>query len=332
MIVSGTGITAFTAKIGPDYIPATVYALQWIQGANGSWYAVDRGASADIYGVEISLYKDEATINDFIAQVEANREAGSNVLSLSGFNSQEHIFGADVDYSGTITATAAMNRRTQGSWKGFGVTLKLSALSPGFVGTEPLTFPSSGWTFFVMPFAGVAVSSLFSTVPGVIVMDMVNYNLYFPSYPLDEIGTMVQGRQYVACASTAFSIPVFLPTGHVPKLRFLDVGYDADANYTINKLQNYDTSFSYQDHAADDGSFTGTYTFDNAEMQALRRFVASNRGTAFTTPDIIGVANAFGRIAATATVKITYFEDMGMLGMVMGAPRWKAKITLSQCY
>jgi hypothetical protein len=255
MIVSGTGITTFNAKIGPDYVPATVYALQWLQGSNGSWFCVDRGATADIYGVEISLYKDEATINNFIAQVEANREAGSNVIQLSGFNSQEHIFGADVDYSGAINATAVMDRRTQGSWKGFGVTLKLSALSPGFVGTASLPF-----------------------------------------------------------------------------LRFLDVGYDADANYTVNKLQAYGTNFYFQDHAADDGSFSGVYTFTDSEMATLRRFVATNRGTAFATPAIIGVAKPWGRMAATSTVKMTYFEDQGMIGMLNGVPRWKAKITLSQCY
>ena len=256
MIVSGSGITSFNAKISPDYVPATVYAIQWIQGSNGSWYAVDRGTPADNYGVEISLYKDEATINNFIAMIEANRQAGSNVLQLSGFNSQEHIFGADIDYSGTINATAVtIQRRTQGTWRGFGVTLKLSALSPGFVGTASL-----------------------------------------------------------------------------PILRLLDVGYDADANYSINKLETYNTSFYYQDHAADDGSFTGVYTFDDSEMMALRRFVATNRGSAFCVPPIIGVSAPFGRMAATANVKITYFEDMGMLGLVNGLPRWKAKITLSQCY
>jgi|GEM_PF-2773672 hypothetical protein len=260
MLIAGTGITSFNAKIQPNYVPATVYALQWIQGANGTWYCVDRGSAADVYDVEISLYKDETTINNFINQIQANRESypatGANILQLSEFNVQECIFGADIDYSGTINATAFMERRIQGSWKGFGISLRLSALSPGFVGV----------------------------------------------------------------------------TGVLPTLRFLDVGYDADANYTINKLAAYDTTEYYQDHAADDGSFTGVYTFDPNEMIALRRFVATNRGAAFTTPSIIGVAAPWGRMEATSTVNMTYFEDMGMSNFVNGLPRWRAKITLSQVY
>lgn len=253
MQIAGTGITTFTAKIKDDFIPKTTYALTWSQLSDGSWYSVDRGSGADTYDADIRLYGTESVINDFIDQIEANRVAGSNVISLSSFNAQEHIFGADINYSGALSCTAIMQRRTQKTWKGFGVALRLSLLSPSFIGGS----------------------------------------------------------------------------GSLPPLRLLDVGYDADADYEIVKFDSYNRSFSYQDHASDDGSFAGVFTFTDAEMIALRRFIAVNRGSAFSRPDISGVDFPFGRLSPYDLVNLIAFEDMGMLNMLAGTSRWKAKLTLA---
>jgi hypothetical protein len=144
MIISGTGITTLTAKIKPDFQPVTTLALQWNQQSSGNWSATDRGATADFYDAEaVRLYAKETVINNFITQVEANRVAGSNVITLSSISSSEHIFGADVDMTGgtypVLAAVLEIDHRAQGSWKGWSVTARLRMLSPyAFVGTSAL--------------------------------------------------------------------------------------------------------------------------------------------------------------------------------------------------
>lgn len=134
MYIEGTGFTKFSAKIKPDFRPETVLAIQWNQLSSGNFVATDRGSTSDVYDVDIRLYGNESDMISFVNNIELNRTAGSNVLTLSGFNNQEHIFGADIDYTGNITATAKLEKRGQKTWKGFEQKLRLSCLSPSFVG------------------------------------------------------------------------------------------------------------------------------------------------------------------------------------------------------
>lgn len=253
------GENSITIKIKNDFVPDTKLSLTWFQLSSGEFVATDRGSDADTYDCDIRLYKDETTINTFIDFIEANRTTATNpnVLTLSGFNSAEHIFGADVDHSGSITATAFMDRRRQGTWKGFEQTLRLSCVSPAFVGGTPNSFPL---------------------------------------------------------------------------LQKADVGYDADSDRTINKFDSYNRTFSYQEHSADSGLYSGVYSFTDEEMIKMRRLVATKRATAVAMPTIIGVAHPFGRRSNSTSVKIIEFEDMGMISVVNGVPRWKAKITLCESF
>ena len=152
MLINGSGISpAFSAKIKPDFQVQTTLALKWAQASNGNWYAIDRTSAADDYACTVNLYSKETGdaqfmgINDFIAMLENNREATSgtpNILALSDFALNEHIFGEDVDYSGTINATydpSAAVRRSQGSITGWGYSgLRLVAQGPSFVGAAVL--------------------------------------------------------------------------------------------------------------------------------------------------------------------------------------------------
>ena len=153
MLINGSGISpAFSAKIKPDFQVQTTLALKWAQASNGNWYAIDRTAVADDYACVVNLYSKEAAdaqfmgINDFIAILENNRETTTgtpNILALSDFALNEHIFGEDVDYSGTINATydpSAAVRRSQGSIKGWGYSgLRLVAQPTlSFVGAAVL--------------------------------------------------------------------------------------------------------------------------------------------------------------------------------------------------
>ena len=261
MHIEGNNITGFDVKIKPDFKVETILALRWFQLSSGYYVGIDRTVDADQYATSIRIYKDETTINDFINQLELNRVAGSNVLTLSNFNSQEHVFGADINYEGTgelaIRATVMMTRRAQKTWRGFELPLRLSLLPPfSFVGGD----------------------------------------------------------------------------GSLPLLHFLDIGYDADANYEIRKFDSYSRQFTYQDHTSDIGSFTGIFEFTDEEMIQLRRYLAAQRGATIEIPGISGVTYPWGRRSVSYPIyaKVINFEDLGISSMVYGKPRWRVKITLAE--
>lgn len=260
MLISGTSIPAnFNVKIKKGFTPETDYALKWIPLSSGNYSCTDRGAAQDKYECTVDFYSTEQTeinskksINEIINALEANRTAGSNVIQLSNINAGEYIFGADIDYSGTLNCTAlTIDRRTQNTWKGWGLSMRLVVSSPSFTGSPVL-----------------------------------------------------------------------------PVLRCVDVGIDADTDRTINKFRAYDTTLYYADHASDKGLFVGTFTFTTSEMQGLRRYVATQRGSTITISNILGVSYPWGRRTTSypLSAKILKFEDMGMFGN----SRWKAKITFAE--
>jgi hypothetical protein len=263
LITTIRGDTWFTVKIKNNFKPVYTPALIWAQASSGNWNATDRGASVDYYDAEnVRLYGNESGINTFIAYVETNRKAPTsdplpNELILSNFNETEKIFGADIDYSTELyTTIPIIDRRIQGSWKGFGVACKMRLL-PTF------------------SFVGSAV---------------------------------------------------------LPTLRHLAVGYDADADRTINKLDSYDNTFFYQDHRSDEGIFSGYFIFTDSEMADLRQFHATQRGSAFSLTGISGVAYPFGKNRYDIhgnypyTVKLLKIEDE----QVWSVGRWKCKLTIAE--
>lgn len=148
MRISGTGITPFDIKIKPDFQPVTKLALRWKQASNGNFFATDRGVLVDTYDARCKLYGVQATIDNFISEIETNRAADNNVISLSDFDGAlsnwptQEIFGVNVNYATSISATVIRNgRKAQRTWKGFGLGVWFRALSPTFVtdtGSLPL--------------------------------------------------------------------------------------------------------------------------------------------------------------------------------------------------
>lgn len=246
-----------TVKIKPDFVPETKLALKWVQLSDGNWVCTDRGSAEDTYDTEIRIYGREDAVNNIINIVENARSTYDNVLSLSGFNSQEHIFGADLNYANEIQATAFMQGRIQKTWKGFEVALKLSCLSPSFIGGN----------------------------------------------------------------------------GSLPNLRHLEVGYEAESEYTIEKFDSYRRNFSYVDRSADAGKFTGSFYFTDQEMIQLRRYVAKQRGNTISIPNIFGVNYPFGRRSTVYPyyAKILEIVESGMVTDLLGdRPRWKTSITFAE--
>lgn len=142
MLITGTGITDFTAKILPDFRPVTTLAIKWRQLASGNWAGLDRGAAQDQYEARFSIYGTEATINNFITQINNSRVNGDNTITLSTFTATEYIFGENVNHtSSALTATVlSMPQRSQRTWKGFTVAdihIRLTS-TVAFTGTSVL--------------------------------------------------------------------------------------------------------------------------------------------------------------------------------------------------
>jgi hypothetical protein len=252
MVISGTGITTFTAKIKPDFKPKSYYALQWAQAADMNWHATDRGSARDYYECEdFRLYAKENVINNFINQVENSRVSGDNTLTLSSFSSTEHIFGEGIVYSGNLTVTVLeIPSRAQNTWKGWSITCKLRLLSP-----------------------------------------------------------------YAYTSSTAT----------LPPLRCVDVGYSADSERTITKIDTYNNAFTYVDRVCDSGVFTGTFLFTIPQMEQLKLFAVLIRATPFSISKIWGVNYPWGRRTTTYPIyaNLKTIEDEQMEGV----HRWKCKLT-----
>lgn len=73
----------------------------WQLKGNGYYTARDLGISQDRYESQVLI----SDTKEVIAALQAVLKANKKEITLSGFNSAEIIFGADVDYSEPITAT-----------------------------------------------------------------------------------------------------------------------------------------------------------------------------------------------------------------------------------
>jgi len=142
MDISGPGISTFTARVLPGFKPTTRLSLKWRELASGNWAGLDRGSAQDTYETTIGFKEKEAPINNIIDQIKANRDNGSNVITLSVFNTDtERIFGENVDHDVSISATVlSTERRRQESLNGWGLQMRIRALTPAFTGAS--SFPT----------------------------------------------------------------------------------------------------------------------------------------------------------------------------------------------
>ena len=139
MDVSGTGITQFQAKVLPGFRPRTRLAIIWRQTESGNWAGIDRGSAEDIYEARFGLHGTETVINNFLSEIDDNRDAGSHQITLSDFFDTDHIFGENVDHSGSITATVVeFPTRRQASLNGWAIDLTVRATPATFTGSSSL--------------------------------------------------------------------------------------------------------------------------------------------------------------------------------------------------
>ena len=140
MRISGTGITSFQARILPDFEINTILAIKWFQTSDGNWKYVDRGSTVDAYETTVRMHRIKGSIEQVVTQFDQNRVTGSNVVVLSEFASNEHIFGTNLVYNSISATLLETPKVEQSDLKSFSLSLKLRAISPTFTGTA--TFPS----------------------------------------------------------------------------------------------------------------------------------------------------------------------------------------------
>ena len=122
--------------------------LNWQKLSNGNYVTIDRGEEADIYETTIETYGKETYINDIIDLLETGKE-GVNTFTMTTFASDEKIFGENIDYSGTLSASfTKIGLRNSKSFGGFGLTVSFRLLSPAFDATAELPDFSAGCVKF----------------------------------------------------------------------------------------------------------------------------------------------------------------------------------------
>jgi hypothetical protein len=139
MRISGTGITSFQARIQPDFAIRTELAIKWFQTSSGNYAYTDRGSTVDTYEATVRLHGIQGRIEQIVQQLDANRTAGSNVVTLSEFASNEKIFGVDVVHTNVTATLLETPKITQSRLKSFEVECTFRAIAPTFTGSN--TFP-----------------------------------------------------------------------------------------------------------------------------------------------------------------------------------------------
>lgn len=139
MIITGVG-APLEVKVLPNFKPLTTLGIKFVSLADGNYCVVDRGAEADVYEARIEIAGAESVIQTFFSLLQSSRAAGNHTFAMSGFNTGEKVFGADVDYTGTITGTVIkLGKKVQTSHYGFTLEMRIKATSTlAFIGSALL--------------------------------------------------------------------------------------------------------------------------------------------------------------------------------------------------
>ena len=129
MMVAGTSFNFL-----PFGQPRVVPAIEWVQDAAGYWNGSDRGASQDVFEAKVTFAGLDATLDSLQSVLQANREG----VTLSSFTTTgQEIFGPEIDYTGSISATVVeiepRSHHTLNKVSEVGVTFR--AISPTKRGT-----------------------------------------------------------------------------------------------------------------------------------------------------------------------------------------------------
>lgn len=116
-----------------------------------------------------------------------------------------------------------------------------------------------------------------------------------------------------------------------PNLNYIDIGVDADADISTNKLFSLNNYFHIIDHDYDSGVFKGRVQLTQADMAKVRAWQRVNRGAIFSIPLLGGIDNPFGiRDSSNVNVRLLEIEDEKIIGYNCGEPMWQCNLTFSE--
>lgn len=137
-------ITSIEFRTDREFKVDTRLALTWFKSSDNNYHASDRTAVEDEYYATITTYGTKTYINNIILSLDSDR----NYIKMSGFATNENIFGADIDYtnpmSGYITDYGA---REAISLSGYKLDLTIKAINPTF-----LSLATFNWETGLTPF------------------------------------------------------------------------------------------------------------------------------------------------------------------------------------
>lgn len=111
-------------------------ALDWKEGVDKP-YCVDYSSAYDNYEAEIEFMLKESEAESIITGLEKDR---TGTIVLSNFNDSEHIFGENVDYSGSINCKLTGNPEWEKESIGV-YSLKLNVVGVNIAFTGSSSFP-----------------------------------------------------------------------------------------------------------------------------------------------------------------------------------------------
>jgi hypothetical protein len=124
------GGTSYRIRPWPE--PRTKWSVTFSKLSTGYHQGRDRGASEDVYEGTVLVSDTVAHLDSLQAVLAANR----NGITLSSMSSGEMVFGANVDYSGSISATVVNHgmRRNVFHTGADALEITFRALSPALLG------------------------------------------------------------------------------------------------------------------------------------------------------------------------------------------------------
>lgn len=128
--ISGTNVEI---KIDKSFEVVTNIAYDLYELESGNYTSTDYSSSADTYETIVTTYGVESYINNIITKI--NNVKDNQYITLSGFASNEKIFGVNVNHTSALNVlyTGFNYQRESRSFKGFGLKLSFKLINPSFI-------------------------------------------------------------------------------------------------------------------------------------------------------------------------------------------------------
>ena len=139
MLVSGAGISgSVELKVKPKFKVKNDYGFSLKELSSANFYVVDRGQNTDKISCNLKTYGNYAYMSSLIDAIQDNR-IEDNILTLTDFAADETIFGENIDYSSTVTATVTkLSLIEKKSLQGYGLKLTLAMQSCTHTGSSSM--------------------------------------------------------------------------------------------------------------------------------------------------------------------------------------------------